>query len=71
MLIFEAIQIVLSQIPDLHQTWLLSTISAIASVGYACICVGLSIGKTSGQCQLDTLQQIAKCDKKLSCTVYT
>ena len=49
MLIFGAIQIVLSQIPNLHQTWLLSTISALSSVCYALICIGLSIGKTSGE----------------------
>ncbi|KAL0054435.1 hypothetical protein WJX82_008773 [Trebouxia sp. C0006] len=47
MLIFGGIQIVLSQIPNLHQTWLLSTISALASVCYALVCIGLSIGKTS------------------------
>ena len=49
MLIFGGIQIVLSQIPNLHQTWLLSTISALASVCYALVCIGLSIGKTSGE----------------------
>ena len=49
MLIFGGIQILLSQIPDIDKLWLLSVVSATMSISYATICVGLSIGKTTGE----------------------
>ena len=48
MIIFGAIQIVLSQIPDFNRLWWLSIVAAIMSFSYSSIGLGLSIGKAAG-----------------------
>lgn len=48
MLIFGAIQIVLSQIPDFDRLWFLSILAAVMSFSYSTIGLGLGIGKASG-----------------------
>ncbi|KAK9802788.1 hypothetical protein WJX73_005185 [Symbiochloris irregularis] len=45
--IFGAIQLLFSQIPDLHSVTLVSVVAAIMSIGYASIGLGLSIGKAT------------------------
>ncbi|KAL3149470.1 hypothetical protein ABBQ32_002254 [Trebouxia sp. C0010 RCD-2024] len=47
MLIFGAIQIVLSQIPDFDRLWFLSVVAAVMSISYSTIGLGLAIGKTT------------------------
>ncbi|DBB11858.1 TPA: hypothetical protein ACH3X3_006005 [Trebouxia sp. C0006] len=47
MLIFGAFQIILSQIPDLDELWLVSIVAALVSFAYSSIGLGLAIGKTS------------------------
>ena len=48
MLIFGAFQIVLSQVPNLNELWLVSMVAAIMAFAYSLIGFGLAIGKTSG-----------------------
>ena len=48
MLIFGACQIILSQIRNLDELWVMSIIAALVSFGYSSIGLGLAIGKTSG-----------------------
>ena len=48
MLIFGAIQILLSQIPDFDRLWFLSILAAVMSISYSTIGLGLAIGKTTG-----------------------
>ncbi len=48
MLIFGAFQIILSQIPNLDELWLVSTVAALVSFAYSSIGLGLAIGKTTG-----------------------
>jgi hypothetical protein len=48
MIIFGAIQIVLSQIPDFNRLWWLSIVAAIMSFSYSSIGLGLSIGRATG-----------------------
>jgi len=48
MLIFGAFQIILSQIPNLDELWLVSIVAALVSFAYSSIGLGLAIGKTSG-----------------------
>ena len=52
MIIFGGIQIVLSQIPNIDNIWLLSFLSATMSISYSLVCIGLSIGKAT--CKLNT-----------------
>lgn len=47
MLLFGALQIVLSQIPDFDRLWWLSLVAAIMSFSYASIGLGLAVGKAS------------------------
>ncbi|XP_073275477.1 amino acid permease 6-like [Primulina huaijiensis] len=47
MIIFAAIQVVLSQIPNFHKLWWLSIVAAIMSFAYSTIGVGLSIAKVA------------------------
>ncbi|MED6148884.1 Amino acid permease 6 [Stylosanthes scabra] len=49
MLIFAIIEIILSQIPDLHELSWLSAVAAVMSFGYASIGIGLSIAKVAGK----------------------
>ncbi len=49
MLIFGALQIILSQIPHLDDIWLISVVVALVSFAYSSIGLGLAIGKTSGE----------------------
>lgn len=48
MLIFGAFQIILSQIPNLDELWVLSILAAVVSFVYPGIAFGLAAGKTSG-----------------------
>ncbi len=48
MLIFGAFQIILSQIPNLDELWLVSIVAALVSFAYSSIGLILAIGKTSG-----------------------
>lgn len=48
MIIFAAIQIVLSQIPNFHKLSWLSILAAVMSFAYSSIGLGLSIAKTAG-----------------------
>lgn len=48
LLIFGAFQIVLSQIPNLNELWLVSMVAAVMSFAYSFIGFGLAVGKTSG-----------------------
>nr|CAD1841426.1 unnamed protein product [Ananas comosus var. bracteatus] len=45
MIIFAAIQILLSQLPNFHKLWWLSIVAAVMSVTYSSIGLGLSIAK--------------------------
>ncbi|KAH7277148.1 hypothetical protein KP509_39G036100 [Ceratopteris richardii] len=47
MILFGAMQIVLSQIPDFDRLWWLSAVAAIMSFSYSSIGLGLAIGKAS------------------------
>lgn len=48
MIIFAAIQILLSQLPNFHKLWWLSIVAAVMSVTYSSIGLGLSIAKIAG-----------------------
>ena len=48
MLIFGAFQIILSQIPNLDELWVLSILAAVVSFVYPGIAFGLAAAKTSG-----------------------
>ena len=48
MLIFGAFQIILSQIRNLNELWLVSVVAAAVSFIYSSIAFGLAVGKTSG-----------------------
>jgi len=54
MLIFGAFQIILSQIPNLDELWLVSIVAALMSFAYSSIGLGLAIGKTSGTAPLQS-----------------
>ncbi|GLJ13251.1 hypothetical protein SUGI_0208770 [Cryptomeria japonica] len=45
MVIFGVVQIIFSQIPDLHEVWWLSIVAAVMSFSYSSIGLGLGIGK--------------------------
>lgn len=49
MIIFGFIEIILSQIPNLHELSGLSVVAAIMSFAYSTIGLGLSIAKLAGQ----------------------
>lgn len=49
MMIFAAIQIVLSQIPNFHKLSWLSIVAAVMSFAYSSIGLGLSIAKVAGK----------------------
>ncbi|KAI5074798.1 hypothetical protein GOP47_0010759 [Adiantum capillus-veneris] len=46
-LLFGAVQIVLSQIPDFNRLWWLSIVAAVMSFSYSSVGLGLAIGKAS------------------------
>jgi hypothetical protein len=48
MIIFGAMQLLFSQIPNLEEIWWLSIVAAVMSFIYATIGLGLSIGKATG-----------------------
>ncbi|XBI91518.1 amino acid permease 6-like [Triticum dicoccoides] len=48
MIIFAAIQILLSQLPNFHKIWWLSIVAAVMSLAYSSIGLGLSIAKIAG-----------------------
>ncbi|XP_075516057.1 amino acid permease 6-like [Primulina tabacum] len=54
MIIFSAIQVVLSQIPNFHKLWWLSIVAAVMSFAYSTIGVGLSIAKVAGGAHVRT-----------------
>ena len=49
MLLFGALQIVVSQIPDFHNMAWLSVVAAIMSFTYSCIGLGLGFAKVIGK----------------------
>ena len=49
MIAFGACQIVLSQIRNLNELWLVSMTVTMATFGYAAIGIGLAIAKTTGR----------------------
>jgi len=48
MILFGAVEIVFSQIPDFDQIWWLSIVAAVMSLAYSSIGLGLSIAKIAG-----------------------
>ncbi|OAY76621.1 Amino acid permease 1 [Ananas comosus] len=46
MVAFGIVQIFLSQLPNFHQLWWLSTVAAVMSIAYSTIAVGLSLART-------------------------
>ncbi|KZV31570.1 Amino acid permease 6 [Dorcoceras hygrometricum] len=54
MIIFAAIQVVLSQIPNFHKLWWLSIVAAVMSFAYSTIGVGLSIARVAGGAHVRT-----------------
>ncbi|XP_073138701.1 amino acid permease 6 [Henckelia pumila] len=54
MIIFAAIQVVLSQIPNFHKLWWLSIVAAVMSFAYSSIGVGLSIARVAGGAHVRT-----------------
>ncbi|XP_075511882.1 LOW QUALITY PROTEIN: amino acid permease 6-like [Primulina tabacum] len=54
MIIFAAIQLVLSQIPNFHKLWWLSIMAAVMSFAYSTIGVGLSIARVAGGAHVRT-----------------
>ena len=48
MLIFGSFQIILSQIRNLDELWLVSTFVTLVSFAYSAIGLGLAVGKTTG-----------------------
>lgn len=54
MIIFAAIQVVLSQIPNFHKLWWLSIVAAVMSFAYSTIGVGLSVAKVAGGAHVRT-----------------
>lgn len=69
MIIFGAIQLVFSQIPDFSKLWVLSFLAAAMSFGYSFIGIGLSIGKTTGMFIVRSTPLLAV--SRSSCCMYS
>lgn len=49
MILFGAVQIILSQIPNFNNLWWLSIVAAVMSFSYSLIGLGLGVGKVIGK----------------------
>ena len=65
MLIFGGFQVILSQIRNLDELWLVSTVVTLVSFAYSAIGLGLAVGKTTGKA--DFKFQVNSCHVAVLC----